>query len=167
MIRSCTKPAVSETEPSKVGLSRSGLNWLLTTCFRYSFKTSHVSQSQCRCSVANLIPHTADMENSIQRLTKIGQSEGLCKQCASASLEALGSPNGYLLNSDMPSLITSSHSCRMCKLVKNTLQNVITIRDSHNDAVWLVLDTQAVGKVWVRAFGLKLGILQLYTLSGM
>lgn len=97
----------------------------------------------------------------------------LCRSCAGILPLAGGSPPHIecLLHENLESLIASSSSCRLCKLVGSQLHQVLartTTKDTTMAAGTIskhpvALSTHRThGKAWIKAYGLQLRELQWF-----
>jgi hypothetical protein len=94
--------------------------------------------------------------------------QNLCQRCHGVSFG--GIEEDYVLHSGFGSLITSSDSCAMCKIVKQSLRSVIKQwidggKEPGEKAISLHRH-ETPGKLWIRALSLKLGELHFYAHPG-
>jgi hypothetical protein len=99
----------------------------------------------------------------------------LCRSCSGISSTAVQAPDGYVLHENTESLISSSRSCKLCRLVRSQLCGVIDrvavidsaskLRSIHHSQITLRAH-KTRGKIWLHAYRLHLGELQWFTDPG-
>lgn len=89
------------------------------------------------------------------------QTFTLCRSCsgiASTSFEV----HSYVLHDNAESLLSASHCCPLCRLVKYQLGRVMTRADLVHVPSSIKLVHKIPGKLWFHAYGLHLGELQFF-----
>jgi hypothetical protein len=101
----------------------------------------------------------------------------LCRSCAGVLPLAGGIPplHEYLLHKNLESLIASSSSCGLCKLVGSQLRQML-VRASIKDFTMAADNVsrhpvalsahKTYGKIWIKAYGLQLRELQWFAEPG-
>jgi hypothetical protein len=116
-----------------------------------------------------------DVNGSTQpdiRIEPDNQLSSICQSCSGISSTVIQSPGGYVLHMSPSSLVSSSRSCSLCRLVRIQLQGAID-RIAVNDSLsWdrhTVRDERITlrghrtpGKIWLHMLGLHLGELQWF-----
>ena len=94
--------------------------------------------------------------------------QNLCQRCRGVSFGKI--KEDYVLHSGLGSLITSSDSCALCKIVKQSLRDVIKQwidrGKEPGEKVVSLYRHETPGELWIRAQGQTRGKLHLYAYPG-
>jgi hypothetical protein len=93
---------------------------------------------------------------------KPDRKSALCRSCSGISSAEIQTELGYLLHMNPRSLISSSHYCRLCRLIRRQLGGAMTRGDLDRGSSVKLKAHKTPGKIWVHAYGLHLGELQWF-----